>query len=147
MYESHIGGFHRPVQKLVDSLIRFSLPPQGEIGCMRIPTSVRFLSGPCRAPTLSIHGHHQKVMAFWFGGDKGFECTQTSLRGAEQRLRAIRESPLHGENGIWRMPSLILLPGRPHKVRRTPFAWGPDESRVHGAYDSRFPPTLHNGDG
>ena len=36
MSESNTGGFHRPVQKLVDSFIGFPRPSQGEIRCKRI---------------------------------------------------------------------------------------------------------------
>ena len=39
MSESHAGGFHRPVQKLVDSLIPFCRPPQGKKECTQIPPS------------------------------------------------------------------------------------------------------------
>ena len=37
-------GFHRPVQKLVDTFIRFSRIPRGEIGCKRIPYGVRVIA-------------------------------------------------------------------------------------------------------
>ena len=36
MSESHIGGFHRPVQTLVDSLISFSRPPQAKKKCRQV---------------------------------------------------------------------------------------------------------------
>ena len=41
MSESHIGGFHRPVQKLDDTVILFSRLTQGKTKCKRIPYSVR----------------------------------------------------------------------------------------------------------
>ena len=39
MSESHCCGFHRPVQKLVDSLISVCRLPQGKRKCMQIPPS------------------------------------------------------------------------------------------------------------
>ena len=48
MCESHIGGFHRPVQKLDDTVILFSRLTQGKTKCKRIPTSVRPARGGTR---------------------------------------------------------------------------------------------------
>ena len=48
MSESHIGGFHRPVQKLDDTAILFSRLTQGKTKCKRIPYSVRPAGGGTR---------------------------------------------------------------------------------------------------
>ena len=51
MSESHIGGFHRPVQTLVDTLISFSRPPQAKKKCKQVSSLALPRNRTCEVET------------------------------------------------------------------------------------------------